>query len=176
MLMIKFYQILFLCSLMLCQTLEEAYQESESNFGYDKYVILETNEIYTGGLGIYEGDVYINCNGSTIDLEGGNGIWIYADQQYPSSLDIEFCTIINGNYYGISYGGSSTGNIKNCNLISTNFGLKLFDESNVNVTNTIFAYNQTYGIGVYTENPTLEISYSLFWENIEDDCMENCPG
>lgn len=158
------------------ETLEEAYQQAEANEGYDKYVVLDSNSIYTGGLGIYEGDVYINCNGSTIDLEGGNGIWVYADEQYPSSLDIEYCTIINGDYYGISYGGTSNGNITNCNLIETNFGLKLFDESNVNVTNTIFAHNQTYGIGMYTEIPTLNISYSLFWGNIEDDCMENCPG
>jgi hypothetical protein len=171
-----FYRLLLLFSLMFGQTLEEAYQQAGANEDYDKYVILDSNTIYTGGLGIYEGDVYINCNGAIIDLEGGNGIWVYADEQYPSSLDIEFCTITNGDYYGISYGGISSGNIKNCNLIETNFGLKLFDESNVNITNTIFAHNQTYGIGVYTEIPTLEISYSLFWENIEDNCMENCPG
>ena len=89
--------------MILSQTLENAYQEAGSNLGYDKYVILEENSIYTGGLGIYEGDVYINCNGSTIDLEGGNGIWVYADEQYPSSLEIKHCTIINGLYYGLSY-------------------------------------------------------------------------
>ena len=46
------------------------------------------NTIYTGGIGIYEGDVYINCQGSVIDLEQGNGIWVYADVIYPSSLHI----------------------------------------------------------------------------------------
>ena len=66
--------------------------------------------------------------------------------------------------------------IKNCNLINTNFGLKLFDNSNINVTNTIFAYNNTYGIGIYTELPIIDFSYSLFWDNVESDCMENCPG
>ena len=53
-----------------------------------------------------------------------------------------------------------------------NFGLKLFDYTNVYVTNSIFASNETYGIGIYTEHPELEVSYSLFWENIESDCME----
>jgi hypothetical protein len=31
------------------------------------------------------------------------------------------------------------------------------------------------GIGMYTENPTINADYLLFWNN-EDDCMENCPG
>ena len=156
-------------------TLQEAYDDSQAFGEYDKYVILEPNTIYTGGLGIYEGDIYINCNSSIINLEDGNGIWVYADENYPSSLNIEFCTIVNSDYYGLSYGGISLGNIKNCNFINTNFGLKLFDQSNVSVMNSIFALNNSLGIGVYTEEPTLETSYSLFWNN-EDDCMENCPG
>ena len=55
-------------------SLQEAYDNASSNENYDKYVMLEPNSTYTGGLGIYEGDVYINCQGSTINLEGGNGI------------------------------------------------------------------------------------------------------
>ena len=157
-------------------TLQEEYDNATPQNGYDKYLILEPNSIYTGGVGIYEGDAYINCQGSTIDLENGNGIWVFADEDYPSSLDIEYCTITNGLYYGISYGGESSGKVKNCNLINTNFGLKLFDYTNVNVTNCIFSQNQTYGIGVYTEHPILNVTYSVFWENIESDCMENCPG
>ena len=35
--------------------------------------------------------------------------------------------------------------------------------------------NNSVGIAVYTEEPTLNVSYSLFWEN-EDNSMENCPG
>ena len=102
----RIYRLLFLFSLIMGATLEEAYQESGANEGYNKYVVLDANSIYTGGLGIYEGEVYINCNGSIIDLEGGNGIWVYADEQYPSSLDIEFCTIINGDYYETDVVGS----------------------------------------------------------------------
>jgi len=168
--------IIVLISFSFCISLQNAYEDAQPGNGYDKYVILEPNTIYTGGVGIYEGNAYINCQGSIIDLEQGNGLWVYSDEEYPSSLDIEYCTITNGLYYGISYGGDATGNVINCNLINTNFGLKLFDYTNVYVTNSIFASNETYGIGIYTENPDLEVSYSLFWENIESDCMENCPG
>ena len=171
----------FICYILLFSfsfsiTLQEAYDLSDSYGDYDKYVILESNSTYTGGLGIYEGYVFIDCNGAIIDLELGNGIWVYADEYYPSHLDIENCVVTNSDYYGLSYGGTSTGSITNCNLINTNFGLKLFDETHVIVTNSIFSSNNTFGIGLYTELPNLEISYSLFWENVESDCMENCPG
>ena len=156
-------------------TLQEAYNNAQPQQGYDKYIVLEENAIYTGGIGIFEGDIFIDCNGSIIDLEEGNGIWVYADDNYPSSLNIEYCTITNSLYYGLSFGGKSEGNIKNCNLINTNFGVKLFDESNVEIINSIFTSNNTVGIGMYTEVPTLYASHCLFWEN-EDDCMENCPG
>ena len=176
--MIFYYFItyLFITSATYAITLQEAYNSAGPNNEYEKYVILEPNEIYTGGLGIFEGDVFIDCNESIINLQGGNGIWVYSDEQYPSSLHIEHCTITNGIYYGLSFGGNAYGEVINCNLIETNFGLKLFDESNVIVTNSIFSLNQTYGIGIYTEIPTLDISHSLFWNNVESDCMENCPG
>ena len=51
----------------------------------------------------------------------------------------------------------------------------MFEESNVQVLNSIFTSNYTVGIGMYTEIPTLYTSHCLFWNN-EDDCMENCPG
>ena len=43
-------------------TLQEAYDNAAPEGDYDKYVILEPNSIYTGGLGIFEGNIYINCN------------------------------------------------------------------------------------------------------------------
>ena len=167
--------ILFFVSLS-ATTLQEIYENSGPANGYDKYMELDSNIVYRGGIGIFEGDIYIDCNGAVIDLEDGNGIWIYADEQYPSSLEIKDCSIVNGLYYGVSYGGTSTGKITNCNFIDTNFGVKMFDFTDVIITNSIFGSNQTYGIGIYTEYPILDISYSLFWDNESGDCWESCPG
>ena len=167
--------IITFMNFIFSMSLQEAYNEASSYESYDKYLNLDNNIIYTGGLGIYEGDILIDCNGATIDLQSGQGIWVYADEQYPSSLDIQECTITNGLYYGLSYGGISSGNVLNCNFHSTNFGIKLFDQSNVYITNSIFISQQSMGIGMYTENPTINADYLLFWNN-EDDCMENCPG
>ena len=171
---IKYF--LILNSFIFCISLQEAFDDASGYGEYEKYLILDPNTTYTGGIGIFEGDIYIDCQGSVIDLEEGNGIWVYADVEYPSSLDIEYCTITNGLYYGLSFGGMANGNVTNCNFINTDFGLKLFDVSNVSVINSIFANHSTYGIGIYGSYTTLETSYCLFWENEESDYMENCPN
>ncbi len=167
--------ILFININVFPSTLQEMYENANSYEEYDKYIILSQNNIYSGGLGLYEGNTYIDCNGAIIDLEEGNGIWIYGNGNIPANLDIKECIITNSLYYGLSYSGESTGNINNCNLINTNFGIKLFDNSNVVVNNSIFYSNNSMGISIYTENPNLNISYSLFWDN-EDNHLENCPG
>ena len=167
--------ILFINLNLFSYTLQEIYDDANSYEEYDKYLVLSQNNIYTGGLGLYEGNTYINCNGAIIDLQEGNGIWIYADENNAANLDIEECIITNSLYYGLSYSGESTGSINNCNLINTNFGVKLFDNSNLIVNNSIFSSNNSMGISIYTENPILNISYSLFWDN-EDNHLENCPG
>ena len=138
--------------------------------------VLEPNQIYEGGLGMFEGDIYINCQGSTIDLLGGGGIWIFADDYYNATLDIEYCTIFDGETYGINYMGTSSGSVSNCNFISNDIGLVLMDYSYVSLKNSNFIANQIYGLAIITEEPILEVSYSNFWENSEGDCMENCPG
>ena len=157
-------------------TLQEAYDNAQPENGYDKYVVLEPNQIYQGGIGIFDGSIYIDCQGSIIDLMDGGGIWLYADEYYNASLDIEYCTIYNGEIFGIDYAGISTGIISNCNFIKNDIGLTLHDNAHVILKNSNFIDNDTYGLGIITEIPILEVSYSNFWDNLEGDCMENCPG
>ena len=42
--------------------------------------------IYTGEVGIYEGDIFIEGNGAIVDLNEGLGIWVYAEEEYPMRL------------------------------------------------------------------------------------------
>ena len=168
--------IMLLISISLhALSLQEVYDNADSFGEYDKYLILSSDTIYTGGLGLYEGKTFIDCNGSIINLQDGNGIWVYGDENNTTNLDIQECIITNSLYFGLSYSGESNGNIINCNLVNTNFGLKLFDNANISVNNSIFSSNNSMGIAIYTENPILNISYSLFWNN-EDNHLENCPG
>ena len=133
--------ILFLINICLTNTLQEAYNEASSYEDYEKYVILEPGQTYYGGLGIYEGDVFIDCQGSIIDLQNQNGIWVYADEDYLATLDIQYCNIINGAYYGLSYSGVSSGTITNCNFYNNEIGIKPFDYSEVHIENCNFINN-----------------------------------
>ena len=170
------YLLLLTLNVFICETLQEAYDSANSYEDYEKYIVLEPGQIYTGGLGIYEGDIYINCQGSIIDLNNQNGIWIYADEEYLASLEIEYCNIINGAYYGLSFSGSSVGKVSNCNFYNNDFGVKAFDTSNLQIENSNFVDNQTYGIGIITEDPIVNISYSNSWNNNGGNYWENCPG
>ena len=89
------YILLLTLNLLISTTLQEAYDNAIPYGDYEKYIILEPNQIYNGGIGIYEGDIYINCQGSIVDLNNQNGIWIYADDDYSASLEIEYCNIIS---------------------------------------------------------------------------------
>ena len=137
---------------------------------------INDDDIYTGSLGIYEGRVFIEGNGAVLDLINGGGIWIYATEDYPAHLDVEYLNILNGAYYGISYSGTSTGRIENCNFIDNDFGLKFFDTSSVEVKNSNFVGCGTYGLGLYSMEPNIDVSYCNFWENADGDLQENCPG
>ena len=174
--MVKTLLNIIIINVLFGVSLQEIYDNAQPANGYDKYIELENGLTYEGGIGIYEGTVYINCNGSIIDLEYGNGIWIYSDDYIFSSLDINNCSIINGEYYGISYSGNSEGNIINCNFINNDFGIKFYDDSNVYVTNVNFVESSTYAIGIYSTTPIVTIDYCNFWNNSEGNLMENCPG
>ena len=157
-------------------TLQSVFDSAGPADGYDKYVILEEEMIYTGEVGVYEGNVFIEGNGAIVDLNAGLGIWVYAEEDYPANLDIEYVTIINGGYNGLTFNGKSTGNISNCNFIQNGFGIQIMDYTNITTKNCNFIENSQYGVAVRGTTAFLEISYSNFWDNVEG-CgayNENC--
>ena len=157
-------------------TLQQMFDEAESFNEFDKYITLEKNQVYTGSLGIYEGSVFIDGKGAIIDLENGGGIWVYGSEQFPSSLIIKYATVKNGANYGITYAGSATGFIENCNFYNNDYGAKFYDYVEVEIKNCNFVHNTTFGLGIYSLEPIIDISYSNFWNNLDNDLMENCPN
>jgi hypothetical protein len=88
-------------------TLKEAFDLAGSGQGYDKYVVLRTGAVYSGGLLIgpikspityrLEGDTGLNVrivgNGAILDLQGEQICMSFCTQR----LDIDDCVILNGN-------------------------------------------------------------------------------
>ena len=157
---------IFYISIVSGITLQSVFDDAGPGNGYDKYVVLEQDMIYTGEVGIYEGDVFIEGNGAIVDLNEGLGIWVYAEDDYPANLTIEFVTIINGGYNGLTFNGTATGNISNCNLIQNGVGVQIMDQVNISIKNCNFINNSQYGIAVRGTTATRdEINHSNFWEN-----------
>ncbi|HIB30244.1 MAG TPA: hypothetical protein EYO24_07015, partial [Candidatus Marinimicrobia bacterium] len=109
---------LFVLTYAYSISLYDVYVQAGPAYGYDRYIELDPNFIYTGGIGSGEESIYIQGNGAVIDLLEGTGIWIAGDtnNNITGSLDIDHCTITNGGSYGINLSGYSTNSITNCNL------------------------------------------------------------
>ena len=146
-------------------TLQSVFDNAGPANGYDKYLILEHDMIYTGEVGVYEGNVFIEGNGAIVDLIEGLGIWVYAEEEYPANLDMEYVTILNGGYNGLTFNGTSTGNIHNCNFMQNLFGIQTMDDADISVSNCNFISNNQYGIAIRGTTAVFDISYSNFWEN-----------
>ena len=55
-------------SFLFSVSLQEAYDNASPLYEYDKYVVLNPDSIYYGGLGLYEGNVMIDGQGAVINL------------------------------------------------------------------------------------------------------------
>jgi len=98
--------LMFLVSAPMAMTLQEAFERAQPGGGYDKYLVLEPGEIYTGGLLIgpiyspltwtMEGnagcDVRIVGNGAILDLQASRICISYCNHR----LDIDDCVIVGG--------------------------------------------------------------------------------
>ncbi len=173
---LRTFEFLFLSfTIAFGVTLQEVFDSSGPDQGYDRYVILDENSVYEGGIGIYEGSVYIDGQGSVVELNGGNGIWVFADAQTPATLDIDHVTIRNGGFYALNFSGTAQGSVTNCNIINSNMGVQLLDTVSVTIRNCNLIENETYGLAVFGVWPVVTVSYCNAWNN-GDDYMENCPG
>ena len=112
---LSFVCIFVLLSSLSSISLKELYEQAKPENGYDKYLELETGQVYEGGLlmgkslGMVaheqeeeeELDVKIVGNGAILDLQGSE-ICISGCENI---LDIEDCVIINGNVRYRGYTG-----------------------------------------------------------------------
>lgn len=161
-------------SWICAESLYDVFIEADSANGFDKYLILNPDIIYTGGLGSSEHSIYIEGNGAVIDLLEGTGLWIAGDENTTGSLNIDRCTVINGGSYGISLIGYSENIITNCNIFNTHWGIHISDSVNVTIQNVNILDNE-YGIAVSGTRTNLFIDYVNVWNNTEN-FMINCFG
>jgi len=122
-------------------SLQEVFIQAGSQDGYDKYIELDPDSLYTGDLFIPNGlNVYIDGRGALI-----YGLPYYTSiHVFGSHLDISHCAIFGG-YNAIFLDTMSTGNVN---------------------SNTIVGC-QNIGIFVLYQDPSEDVEV---WDNIITDC------
>ena len=153
--------------------LQEVYDQAQPGEGYDKLLVLDPGEMYTGYMVVYPGvSCAIHGNGALITLDQTGSIAV------PSwaSLDIDGC-VITGGYYGLNYDYPSNSTVENCTIVDNSIGVwcGLSQGTQVTIKNCIIADNSQYGIAC-RENLEPAILYNDVWRNVGGNYMAFCPG
>ena len=156
------------------ESLYEVYQNAGPGNGYDKYMVLDPNVIYTGGFGTSVYSVLLEGNGAVIDLQGGTGIWMSGDESSSPPLVIKRCTIMNGGYYGVNFSGYGNHEIIDCNFINDVWGIQVGEYSYTTIRNCNLIDN-TYGLAIIGLDSEVNLAYCNGWGN-DQTYMSNCPG
>jgi len=149
--------------------LQDAYNEAGPGEGYDRLVILDPAEIYTGYL-VVSGNTSccLRGNGALIVLDDGAQIWAGANTR----LDVEGC-IITGGSHGISLDYTVNSRVSNCTLTGNEVGLRSWI-ADVTITNCIIAGNDEYGIAC-REGYEPAVLYNNVWGNGSLNYAAFCP-
>jgi hypothetical protein len=156
--------------------LQIAYDKVGPGDGYDKLLILDPKETYTGGCGVMIGKKScIRGNGALVDLDGGN---VQAGGN-GTQLDISSCCLIEAGYYGainITNGASAT--IDGNTICKSNgiAGIRVWEYSTATIKNNIIWGNATYGIAKHEYTGTTNILYNDMDNNKGGNYMYWCPG
>jgi len=167
--MIPLIALLIAAAPSAARHLQDVYDAAGPGDGYDRLMVLDPAEVYTGYL-VIQGNTSccLRGNGALIVLDEGAQVWAGAG----SRMDVEGC-IITGGSYGISYDYAATSVVSNCTLVGNGVGLRVWI-ADVTVTNCIISGNDEYGIAC-REGYEPTVLYNDVWGNGELDYAAFCP-
>jgi hypothetical protein len=150
--------------------LQDVYDQAGPGQGYDKLLILDPGQVYTGYLIAMDG---VRCgirgNGALITLDAGGTISAYTGV----TLDVDGC-IITGGDVGLGYADCPDSRVTNCTLTGNTMGLAV-SNSIVSITNCIIVDNRQYGV-CWMTGPRPTQTYNNAWSNGELNYATFCDG
>ncbi len=150
--------------------LQSVYDGAGPGEGYDKLLVLDPGETYTGGMFVEEAvRCCVHGNGALIRLEGASieAAW------YETEIDIDHCVITEG-LAGVRISDFATGVIRNNTLYGNTYGIQsFFGETSILIENNVIVENSLYGIYA-RENLEPIVQYNTVWGNPGGDYMLNC--
>jgi hypothetical protein len=151
-------------------TLLSAYSKAGPGEGYDKLVILDRGEIYSGPLTIPSNVSCCIRGNDAICSVGPSDIAISAG----ALLDI-FDTVITNAHYGLHYVEGSSGTVSGNTIYDCVDGVRAI-VAQVTVVNNIIANNSGMGIAVDTTLSPPYVAYNNVWGNTGGNYMSFCSG
>jgi hypothetical protein len=150
--------------------LQDVYEQAGPGQGYDKLMVLDPGQVYTGYLIVTDGvRCAIQGNGALIRLDAGATISAYTGV----TLDVDGC-VITGGEVGLGYADCPASRVTNCTLAGNAMGLAL-SNSQVTVTNCIITDNDLYGI-CWMTGPRPTNLYNNVWGNGQLNYATFCFG
>lgn len=162
--------LMFLSGQALAIPLQQAYDEALPGAGYDRLIVLDPAETYTGGLRLADETVCILSCGALIDLQGGTiGV------EPSAKLDICGVILTGSADKAVSFESGGRGWIDHCTFAGNYDGVWFDSGSNLTLTSNIFVYSSHIGVSC-DENVTRWLAYNDAWANAEGDYEEWCAG
>ncbi len=162
-------------SVTFAKTLQQAYDEAGPGEGYDKLLVLDPNEVYTGRCDVLKGKKScIRGNGALCDLKDGS---VYA-AGYGTDLHITGCCLINCNEYSgaVAVYEGAKALIEGNTICKGNMGVVVWLSSTAVIKNNIIWGNVKYGVARHENTPTLTILYNDVDSNPGGNYMYLCVG
>lgn len=179
-----FFLVALICSASLfptsasAVTLQSVYDAAGPLEAYTKFLELERDAIYTGGLIIpYTDRVCIKGNGATLDLQTG----MIQVQGTGARLDIDHCVIKNGCLPAAKYAEGalsfvgSQGNVINNTFDANTIGIRIYltGPGAVTVMNNIIVHNTVTGLLCRLGDEPI-VSYNDSWSNGTENYLKDC--
>lgn len=168
--------LVFLLSLALlsplawAKTLQDVYDQAGPGEGYDKLVILDPNESYTGRCDVLEGKKScIRGNGALIDLQFGQVVASGAGTE----LMITGCCLVNGNA-AIAIQNGAAGIVDGNTVCKSVKGIQAWQSLSCTVKNNII-YGNDYGVA-REQNTSITVLYDDVDNNPKGNYVYWCPG
>ncbi len=146
------------------------YEAAGPGEGYDKLLVLDPAETYTGGIWV-EGGVRccVHGNGATIQLTFNS---MLADGA-GSILDIDHC-ILTGGDAGVYISNGATGTVRNNTMRGNQNGVKSYlGSTDLLIENNVIVENVQHGIYV-SEFYEPVIRYNTVWSHPQGNYMMRC--
>ncbi len=164
--------MVFLCIAISLSALnlQQAYENAQPGCGYDKLLVLDPEQSYTGGLEISGNvSVYILGQGALINLQS-------SQMHFTSNTNVivQDCIVKNGSN-GVNYEGNATGMVNHCTFYNNGNGIRTWSSSPLTIKNCIIAFNTDHGVAKLNTSVTY-ISYCCAYGNTNGNFREWCPG